>query len=206
MTAVANLSNDFRITTINSTNTPLPIELIDFEAVLKGSEVELNWSTASELNNDFFTIERAADLEKFEEVTIVKGQGTIHSKTNYSAVDENPLPGTSYYRLKQTDFDGKFTYSDLKKVENTNGKIYLTIYPNPVVDHKFHFELSGIEPGVEVPVKIVNLQGSSVLGASYKADQSGRIRATLDVNGISSGLYLVIINTATGLRNKIVIP
>ena len=168
--------------------------------------MNLTWSTASELNNDFFTIERAANVEKFEEVLTIKGQCTINTKTNYSAVDESPLLGISYYRLKQTDFDGQFTYSELRIIENADIKTQFKIYPNPVVDHKFNFELTGVDPGMDVPLRIVNVQGTSVFEASYKADQSGRIKATVELNLISNGMYMVIINTATGLRKKILIP
>jgi len=189
---------------VNNTVT-LPVELISFTAAQKNNEVELDWSTASELNNDFFTIERAFDIEKFEEVTTVKGQGTINTKTNYSAVDESPLLGVSYYRLKQTDFDGKFTYSDLRKVEVSEIKTNFKVYPNPVIDKKFNLELNGVAPGSEVPVRILDMQGASIFEASYQADQYGRIKTTVELDPVSSGMYLVVVNSATSLRSKIVI-
>ena len=120
--------------------------------------------------------------------------------------DENPLTGISYYRLKQTDFDGKYTYSDLRKIENSDSKTRFTIYPNPVIDHKFNFEMTGISPGIEVPVRIVNMHGAPVFEASYFADQKGRIKSSVLLDQVSSGMYLMIINTSTGLRSKIVIP
>ena len=112
----------------------------------------------------------------------------------------------SYYRLKQTDFDGKFTYSELRKVEVSEIKTHFRVYPNPVVDNKFNLELSGIAPGGEVPVRIVNMQGASIFEASYLADQYGRIKTTIELNSVSSGMYMVVVNAATGLRSKIVIP
>ena len=201
-------SNTFYIGSVDAVSSPLPIELINFDALLNKNrnEVNLTWSTASELNNDFFTIERTHDLEKFEEVITVKGQGTVNSKSNYTSIDDSPLPGKSYYRLKQTDFDGQFTYSELRKIENADIKTQFKIYPNPVVDRKFNFELTGIDPGMEVPLRIVNVQGTSVFEASYKADQSGRIKTTVELNLVSNGMYMVIINTANGLRRKILIP
>jgi hypothetical protein len=204
--ALASLSGDFRITTTNLIATPLPIELISFDASLAGDQVTLSWVTASELNNDFFTIERASDIEKFEEVAIVKGQGTTNSKTSYSSIDDSPLPGTSYYRLKQTDFDGGFGYSEVRRIENSDFKNRFRIYPNPVVNYKFNFELIGIEPGIDVPLRIVNMQGGSVFDARYTADKSGRIKSSVELSYVASGMYIVIINTATGLRKKIVIP
>ncbi len=203
---LAGLSGDFRITTINSAATPLPIELTSFDASLVGDQVKLLWETASELNNDFFTIERASDIEKFETVSIVKGQGTAKSKTNYSFVDESPLPGTSYYRLKQTDFDGKFTYSELRKIEYLLSTTRLDVYPNPIVDNKFNLELIGVQPGEVAPVRVVNLQGASIYNASFKADGSGKIQTTIELDRAPSGVYMVIVNASTGLRKKIIIP
>ena len=113
---------------------PLPIELIGFSAELANGEVQLQWSTASELNNNYFTIERASDIEKFETIgTPISGKGTTNNKSNYNAQDENPIYGRSYYRLKQTDFDGKFTYSDLQVV-NYEGPRFtsLQVYPIPL--------------------------------------------------------------------------
>jgi hypothetical protein len=186
----ANLANSYHVASTDATNSPLPIELLDFNVNLNESNANIAWSTASELNNDFFSIERTSDVEKFEEVGTVKGQGTIHTKTNYTLVDDSPLPGKSYYRLKQTDFDGKS---------------YFKIYPNPVVDQKFNLELKGIDPGSEVPIRIVNVQGVSVFEIKYTADKSGEVRTTLELNQLSCGMYIVIVNTATGFRKKILI-
>ena len=185
---------------------PLPIELVDFKAELINQEVRLSWVTGSELNNDFFTVERSESGETFSSIGQVNGNGTINQKSEYSLTDRSPLYGTSYYRLKQTDFDGKFTYSKVIKVENAEVKGYFKIYPNPVVDNKFNFELTGIEPGIEVPFKIVNAQGASVFEALYKADQSGRIKTAVELTPVSSGFYIAIVNAASGLRKKILIP
>ncbi|MEQ9166592.1 MAG: T9SS type A sorting domain-containing protein, partial [Fulvivirga sp.] len=84
----------------------LPIELLAFSAIVNEIRVELDWSTASELNNDYFTIERSSDGLSFEPVATVTGAGNSSETLNYSFVDRNPLFGKSYYRLKQTDFDG----------------------------------------------------------------------------------------------------
>lgn len=183
----------------------LPIELLNFKATLKSEKVVLDWSTATELNNDYFTVERATDVEKFEEVGMVKGKGNSSSITNYNLIDTNPLPGVSYYRLKQTDFDGTFTYSAIRKVENSNIQTQFKVYPT-IVDHAFTFELTGIDPEMEVPLRIINLHGVTVFNSSYKADLSGRIKNTVELPRVSSGMYLVIVDAKVGLRQKIVVP
>ncbi|MBL0105287.1 MAG: hypothetical protein IPP51_16840 [Bacteroidetes bacterium] len=91
------------------------IKLINFDAILRQNKVRLNWSTATETNNNYFTVERSGDGEHFEKVTTQRGAGNSSTTRTYEAVDEFPLPGYSFYRLKQTDFDGHYTYSDIKQ-------------------------------------------------------------------------------------------
>ena len=96
----------------------LPIELLNFTARnINNQEVLLEWTTATETNNDFFTLERSVDGENFERIGRVDGAGNATQILNYSFVDDDPFSGVSYYRLKQTDFDGSFQYSDLRAVE-----------------------------------------------------------------------------------------
>ena len=109
----------FSTFTINGSSAPstaLPIELLYFNATPNQSVVDLTWATASELNNDFFTVERSIDGLTWENVVTVNGAGTTTQRNNYSAVDTRPVAGLSYYRLKQTDFDGAFTYSEIRSV------------------------------------------------------------------------------------------
>ncbi|PJF33793.1 MAG: hypothetical protein CUN57_01220, partial [Phototrophicales bacterium] len=100
----------------------LPIDLVRFVASKRdGGQVSLEWTTASEINNDYFTIERSFDGRNFESIGQVKGAGNSFEEINYSFVDES-IAGISsnrivYYRLKQTDYDGVFTYSDVISVE-----------------------------------------------------------------------------------------
>jgi len=110
--------------TVN-TFSPLPIELLSFDAQLDNSlnATNLTWATASELNNDFFTIEKSNDLENWEVVTMVEGAGFSVETINYSTKDDNLNSGVSYYRLKQTDYNGDYTYSEIKAVENHKNNV-----------------------------------------------------------------------------------
>jgi hypothetical protein len=87
-----------------------PIDLLSFESKVHPEYIELNWVTATELNNDFFTLERSSDLYSWEIVGYVQGAGTTSEVQNYNFRDYSPREGISYYRLKQTDFDGQFEY------------------------------------------------------------------------------------------------
>ena len=114
---VGNLSNSFYVGSINSVSSPLPITLISFTAFLTNNEVKLNWSTAAEINNDFFTIQKSKDESGWDDVLKIAGNGTTSTTQYYSAIDQQPYNGTSYYRLKQTDIDGKESYSPIVSSE-----------------------------------------------------------------------------------------
>lgn len=115
---------------------PLPIELTFFDAKIDNTSVVLFWETSAEINNDFFTLERSENGLDFETITEIPGSGNSNTTMNYETYDDSPVLGTSYYRLKQTDFDGKFEYFKLIAVnfdQNEDGLCTLHIYPNPCI-------------------------------------------------------------------------
>jgi hypothetical protein len=111
--------NDWRIGTNNISGSPLPIELISFNAISNNNLVDLNWITASETNNDYFSIEKSHDGLSFENIGNVAGAGNSNTTLHYSYIDNDPFNNISYYRLKQTDFNGKFTYSGIVSVSGS---------------------------------------------------------------------------------------
>ena len=98
-------------------NNPLPIELTRLNARVENNVVRLEWETASETNNDFFTVEKSSDAINFEKLTIVQGAGNSTKQIRYSIIDDSPINGISYYRLKQTDFDGLLEFSGVISVQ-----------------------------------------------------------------------------------------
>lgn len=161
---------------------PLPIELLEFNAIPLKSVVHLNWITASEINNDYFTIERSVDGVDFEPYAIMHGAGNSASLQYYSLVDTNPVNGLSYYRLKQTDFDGAFDYSDIKSVFFRE-ELDLTLYPNPA---NSAFELRGKHLDESV-IKIVDALGQTVVIDPSIHD--GFI--SFETNELRNGIYFV---------------
>ncbi|GEO02729.1 hypothetical protein AAE02nite_03930 [Adhaeribacter aerolatus] len=111
--------------------TTLPVELVSFKGARVKGEVELKWQTAMEKNNDFFTVEMSVDGKKFTEVTKVKGIGNTNQLQNYSYLHRNAPDQTTYYRLKQTDFDGTFTYAKVISFNGTAPLASVVVYPNP---------------------------------------------------------------------------
>ncbi len=111
---------------------PLPIELLSFTAVVNGKDVDLKWETATEVNNDFFTVERSADAMDFGFVDEIKGAGNSSQPINYFTKDREPLHGISYYRLKQIDFDGHYKYSNVVPVNIVSSSFeVLNTYNDP---------------------------------------------------------------------------
>lgn len=133
----------YTLGTKNNLLSPLPIELLDFSAILNNKKVDLTWTTMSETNNSHFEIERSKDGIEFEKITSVKGANNSSSIINYLEIDYNPLPGISYYRLKQVDYLGSFSYSKIATVKNQPSNETINIYPNPS-SGKMNIDLSTV--------------------------------------------------------------
>lgn len=202
---VANLTNDFRITTINSTNTPLPIELIDFNAKQVDSQVVLNWSTASELNNDFFTIERLNDKDEFNKLFTIPGKGTTAITNYYEIIDPSPLAGINYYRLMQTDLDGQFSYSKIVIVDFKEFGDPVSVYPNPTNFETLTIEVKRLQPGQQVPLQIRSALGIQAFSTILNADSNGNVKTRVQVDKWPQGLYLMQLGTETNIQRKIII-
>lgn len=110
---------------------PLPVELLFFEANNNNGFVELDWATASQLDFDYFAIEHSTDAQVWEELKQIKGQGTTNSRTDYKLSDVKSLVGANYYRLKMVDLDGTFEYSMVDYVNMEESK-QMSLYPNPI--------------------------------------------------------------------------
>jgi|GEM_PF-2387028 len=115
-----------------SSNVSLPVQLVRFEGKLKEEKVELNWLTAKEKDNAYFEIERSSNAIHFQPIGRVKGSGNSKENLSYEFKDEHPLPGTSYYRLKQVDWDGIFEYSKTIAIEKALAHSFIELYPNPL--------------------------------------------------------------------------
>lgn len=116
----------------------LPIVLISFDAKVVDSVVQLRWITASEENNDYFTISRSEDGWHFEELCTISGAGNSSHEISYKTEDKNPTYGRSYYRLTQTDYDGFNESFDIVGVDFIGQSNQILVYPNPVIGNEFN--------------------------------------------------------------------
>lgn len=203
--SLANLAGDYRISSSNSTNTPLPVELLSFSAQQTGNSISLSWITATELNNDFFTIEKLNANDGFDMVLKVPGKGTTTEISEYHAVDRQPNAGKNYYRLKQTDFDGKFSYSGIVVVDFTGTIETLNIYPIPARNTDIIIELRSLEPRQEIQVDISNALGATAFRTSLRADENGAVTAILPTADFQKGMYILNLAGTGGAKRKIII-
>lgn len=180
-TGITAITDNVRFTlgTINSNQTPLPVELLSINALPLEETVVLKWTTASEINNDFFTLERSSDIENWTELAIVPGAGNSENIQNYKMIDDHPLSGISYYRLKQTDFDGSQEYLGIRAVDMKNDQQNdFLIFPNPASD-----KLKIVTTEKLFSIDIFNMSGQKILSENNLND--------LDISNIPNGLYLI---------------
>jgi len=197
--------NTFSPWTLAGNNTILPVSLLTFVAKPQSRYVQLDWTTATETNNDYFTVERTTDTQHFIEVARVRGNGTSMVKHNYTADDVAPVTGRAYYRIKQTDFDGKVTYSDLRSVEYSGGSedASVSVYPNPATDHYVVVELRSVRNATELPVKISNMKGQAIVTGVVAVDADGYAQSMFTLPAdTEAGLYLLQVG---GYVKKVVV-
>lgn len=176
-------------------NSPLPVKLLTFGGKQVNNDVLLSWTTENERNNSGFILERSVDGVTYAQVGFVKGTNqTGVSKYNWldNKVD---LSRTIYYRLKQVDFDGKFTYSPIVTIEPVITSSAL-VYPNPVAD-ELYIALPEVNGG-KVAIEIMDLQGRILLSKSSNADKVIRVEET---TALAPGVYIARIK-ANGVTSE----
>ncbi|HEX5170576.1 MAG TPA: LamG-like jellyroll fold domain-containing protein, partial [Cyclobacteriaceae bacterium] len=177
---------------------PLPITLSLFDATLEMNKVKISWTTASEINNEYFTIERSVDGVTWTEIAMVPGAGNSDEELSYVHWDNQPIPGTSYYRLKQTDFDGTSSYSKIDAVVFSTGS-EVRVYARPE-NHELIVELGDLQQGGDISV--LNILGQP-LSIPFTDDSAKRVYNTLE---LSSGVYIVRVRSHNGIvAEKVVI-
>jgi hypothetical protein len=184
--------NNFSDFTGNGNGNPLPINLLNFNAQLVLNQVELTWSTATETNNDFFTVEKSNNGTDFKALAQVPGAGNSNQILNYKLIDEQPYEGVSYYRLKQTDFDGKYTYSELRTVSLNiaDGHNKINIYPNPSNLNGVYVALpNNFEEG-NTMVQLIDIHGKVIYSNNYFL-QYAKAPQFINLDQIANGIYTI---------------
>jgi len=184
--------------------TTLPVSLTDFKGETIGSFNRLSWTTATETNNKGFELQRSADGKEFSALTFVAtkaNNGNSTSALNYSFNDEKPIGGTNYYRLKQLDKDGKFTYSNIVILKSKITDIRFTsVYPNPATK-----ELKMIisSPSAEKVTLIVTDITGKVLMQQNTQLVMGDNQSRLNVQSLAAGTYFIKAVCANGCETAV---
>jgi len=174
---------------VGCTPIALPVELTDFFVICNNNSASVNWTTATETNNDFFTIERSADAINYETVTTVKGAGNSSTAQHYSYSDKEMLSGISYYRIKQTDFDGNYTYSNAMVSDCNAIKRSVTYYPNPF-GNEINIKVNNLSAD-NATIEIVDMLGNIVAANRFNNINKANNEFKMDVSGIAAGTYFV---------------
>ncbi len=182
-------ATNFRIQYIGMT--PLPIELLYFDAKPEGRTVLITWGTATEYNNDYMAVERSANGRNWQEIGRVSGAGTTTTPQHYRLVDEKPLQGINYYRLKQVDFDGNFEYHKVVALsfEHTSHSSRETppkVFPNPVLS-QLTMVLDSSAP-LDRMIWLYSLQGQLVHTWLLPA---GMTQHNVNMAELPSGMYML---------------
>ncbi len=189
---------DFSPFTLGSSNTlnPLPVSLLNFNAMPLSSSVKVVWATTAEINNEKFVVEKSLNGTEWTAIGEVKGVGNSNSVNNYAFIDLQPVNGVQFYRLKQFDVNGKFAYSEIKPVNfNQDGIVKVNIYPNPTIGN-ITLNLPSNENANAV-VKVFNALGQVVL----EMTQISTTVLDIDLNNLESGIYNVEIAYDGNVQN-----
>jgi hypothetical protein len=176
----------------------LPVQLLTFTAKPSGEQVDIEWITASQTNNALFTIERSVDGENWGKVSTVPGAGNSDQTLTYNSTDKNPVSGTSYYRLVQTDYDGSSTYSSTVPVNFTLPEGQMLLYPNPATS-KLYCNLPAGSAGIQA-IRIIDVTGRVVLNTQVMVPENGHVE--LNTANLQSGIYMVEANNGIGLVTR----
>jgi len=173
------------------TDVPLPVELSYFRGQQYGGSIHLEWETLSEMNADYFDLERRSDDNNaFTSIGRLRSAGTSSSVTQYQFVDRNPSSGLNYYRLKQVDFDGKFAYSDVVTIDYANSKEGVSIYPTLVEDFIFFNSPREIDQ-----IFIYDTNGRKIETFDGFGDFP-----SLNVANLNPGVYLLVVQNDLGFE------
>jgi hypothetical protein len=172
---------------------PLPVELLSFTAKIQKEVVVLDWATASEMNSDFFEVQRSTDGLTYTELGRVSAAGNSNVLVRYSFNDNQPVRGVNYYRLRQVDIDGTETFSPIRSVNYIPGKV--TVFPNPVADRVVNVNMPESEEAVTI--SLLRADGSTVTEPVQTAFLAGSMEFRLS-DAIHPGCYLLRMQSAAG--------
>ncbi|WP_291720931.1 T9SS type A sorting domain-containing protein [Bernardetia sp.] len=179
----------------------LPVELISLYAENLSEKVVVHWATASELDNDYFLVERAGEDLQFKAIGKVKGKGSKNTRTDYLFNDYEPMLGTSYYRLKQVDFNGQWVNTKIVSVTRTTNNLPPALYPNPNKAGRELYMRGLVDASMIKQLRIVSVTGQEVVANIPVRTSVDGITVISLPKSLSKGIYILNVATDFGVEN-----
>ncbi|PZF74920.1 LamG-like jellyroll fold domain-containing protein [Taibaiella soli] len=168
-----------------TTTNPLPVTWMSFNATPKNGQVQLQWVTAKEVNNDHFVVERSNDGADFTEIATVKGEVNSDVTSTYNTIDAAPVAGNNFYRIKQVDIDGTSSYSAIRTVKmGANGNNYVNVYPSPA-HNLVNLQVNG-DALNNTTAMIIDIDGRTRVQFTIVSGTQ-----SVDVQSLSAGTYFI---------------
>lgn len=176
---------------------PMPVSFMNFTAQQKGSGISLEWSTAQEINNNYFEVQRSADGNtNWDDIAQVAGAGNSQVIKNYNVFDNSPLSGTNYYRIKQVDFDGNYKFSNVVSVKTDFNKTGVSVLANPFFNT---LSVSFNSPTSQmVSARLVDIAGRQIAVEKWSVSAGNSIKNFSNVSGLQQGLYILSLTNNSG--------
>jgi len=195
-TVTVNTYND-----LGSTDNPLPVTWKSVSAVVKDKSVDINWTTATETNNDYFSIEHSIDNDSFQQIGRVEGAGNTSELTSYTHLHDKPVSGTNYYRIKQVDFNGNSDYSKIvsAKWEGLSIRSLSIEFVHWSTDEQKALIQS--VPGSTIEIAIYNLAGKKVYKESVKTT-SAYYMHSIEKTYLQDGIYIMRVRSGENVARQ----
>ena len=187
-------SGTTKLSFVQPTTFTLPIKLESFTAAKAGTAVNLNWLVSSETNAKGYDVERSSG--NGAAFTLI-GHVAATNSGKYSSIDASPLSGVNYYRLKMTDIDGKFKYSDVRAILFDGTAVLFDIYPNPVVSNKLNLHLQQNTYAGKGQAILTDIAGRSIQSTNINIVK-GNNQLPITVKNLNSGTYFITVYDAQG--------
>lgn len=197
----------FTFASLSESYNPLPVEWLSFNVHNTMGTIELNWATGSETNNDYFTVLKSKDGKYFNELLQVKGAGNSLSENQYSTYDKNPYEGINYYKIKQTDYNGNYKYSNIISIfVNATSLSEVQLYPNPVSLNGILNLKFGYLDSEELTIEVFNTLGLKLFTSKYETSLIKGKLLTLPVEQLGikiEGQYYIVVSGLSFSDKKI---
>lgn len=188
------ISNNI-VTGFDSNGAALPVVMLSFSVKKSGISAEINWQTATETNNNYFTIQRSKDGSNMEDIAIINGAGSSSEIKSYVTFDNKPYDGLSYYRIKQTDFDGKTSYTDFVSF-SLKSEINFKVFPNPF-GNSTTFQINKESQSIDCELILINSIGKEVLKIAITKPLT-----LIQTESYSPGIYTYYIKSFGGILHS----